>query len=76
MKVTVAKPDKPVWEGEARQILLPLQSGDITVLENHAPMVGLLREGELVISSSEQVKILVKRGIVTISANQVDILVR
>ncbi len=76
MKVIVAEPDRPLWQGEAEKIVLPLRSGNVVVLEQHAPMVALLKEGELVIFASDEVKIPVKRGIVSVRNNQVDILVR
>lgn len=76
MKVLVAEPDRPIWEGEASRVFLPLEGGNVWVLEHHAPMVGILKEGEIVIESNTQERIKVGRGIVKVRDNEVDILVR
>ncbi len=76
MKVLVAEPDKPIWEGEAKKVFLPLQGGDVWVLDHHAPMVGILREGEVVIQAETEERIKISRGIVRVKDNEVDILVR
>ncbi len=76
MKVLVAQPDRPIWEGEAKRVFVPLKGGDVWILNHHAPMIGILREGEVIIDSDSQERIKVMRGLLRVKDNEVDILVR
>ena len=56
MKVSVISPEKTVYEGEADQVIVPAWDGQLGVLRGHAPMLVLLGDGELRVTSggSEQ----------------------
>lgn len=43
--VSVVTPDGPVFEGEARMLVVPGAAGEIGVLARHAPLVGTLKAG-------------------------------
>jgi F0F1-type ATP synthase epsilon subunit len=44
------------WEIETEFLTLPAQEGELTLLYSHAPIIGKLKEGEI-ITSSEKIKI-------------------
>ncbi|MFN8224043.1 MAG: ATP synthase F1 subunit epsilon [Gaiellales bacterium] len=43
--VSLVTPEGPVYEGEARMLIVPGAAGDIGVLARHAPLVATLRAG-------------------------------
>lgn len=49
MKITIATLDGIAFEGEATACHVPTKSGEITVLDNHHPLVSLLAEGTAVV---------------------------
>ena len=51
MKVAVISPERTVFEGDADQVIAPAWDGQLGVLKGHAPMLVLLGEGELRIST-------------------------
>ena len=51
LKVSVISPERTVYEGEADQVIVPAWDGQLGVLRGHAPMLVLLGEGELRITS-------------------------
>lgn len=44
---------KQKWEGQIDSLTLPSQDGQLTLLANHAPIIGTLGKGHLRVGSSE-----------------------
>lgn len=55
MKLKIASTSKTIFEGEIKQITLPTEIGDVTVLPGHAPMVTALKPGIIKIIPEKQV---------------------
>jgi F-type H+-transporting ATPase subunit epsilon len=49
--VAVISPERTVFEGEATQVVAPAWDGEVGVLRGHAPMLVLLGQGELRVTS-------------------------
>ena len=49
--VSLVTPEGPVFEGEAERLVVPGASGEIGVLARHAPLVAMLKAGEIRIRS-------------------------
>jgi len=47
LKVSVISPEAVLFEGEAASVVAPAFDGEVGILENHAPMMSLLGQGEL-----------------------------
>ncbi len=45
--LSVVTPDGAAFEGEAQMVVVPGDSGEIGVLARHAPLVAMLRAGEI-----------------------------
>lgn len=45
MKLKISSPSKVIYEGDIKQISLPTESGTITVLPSHMPLVTALKPG-------------------------------
>lgn len=50
MKLKISSPSKVIYEWEIKQISLPTESGIITILPNHTPLVTALKPGIVKIS--------------------------
>ena len=54
MKVVVSKVDKVLFQGEARELLVPGVDGDMTVLPHHSALVTTLRKGKVRVRTAEK----------------------
>lgn len=55
MKLKISSTAKTIFEWEIKQITLPTEIGDVTVLPGHAPMVTALKPGIIKIIPQKQV---------------------
>ena len=75
MHLEIITPDKKIFEGEVTLATFPGADGSFQVLNNHAPMISLLKDGEVEYKTKEatsQVKI--TGGVVEILKNKVVLL--
>ena len=77
MKVSIITPNNTLFQGEdIKSVILPGKEGKFELLENHAPIIATLNEGEIVIKGSAGTeKINIKNGLVECLKNNVSILV-
>jgi len=73
MQLTVLSPRKVVYEGTARSIQLAGDLAEFEIMDYHAPIVSLLRPGNVVVDGEH--KIPINRGMVKFSGNDCVILV-
>ena len=71
MRIKILSPNKNLYEGKTDSVTLPGTEGQFQVLENHAPIFAILREGEIVIGSK---KVSIKGGILRGENNNILIL--
>ena len=45
--------DREIFVGEAKSLTVPSVTGQLQILAEHTPLISLLREGEVVIESSD-----------------------
>ncbi|MBF0196711.1 MAG: ATP synthase F1 subunit epsilon [Planctomycetes bacterium] len=62
MKVEILTPSGKVCEAEAESVVLPGPDGLMGVLDNHAPMLAELGEGEVELKGSQSSKYAVSGG--------------
>ncbi len=62
LKFKIATPEKVVYEDEIEQVSIPTTSGEITVMENHIPLVSVVQAGELKIKDKDGDHILAIAG--------------
>jgi F-type H+-transporting ATPase subunit epsilon len=73
MKLMVLSPKQTIFEGEVRSIFLPGDLAEFELLDYHAPIVSLLRTGNVLVDG--QRKIPIERGMLTFDRNECMILV-
>jgi F-type H+-transporting ATPase subunit epsilon len=50
--LSLVTPEGPAFEGEAQMLIVPGAAGEIGVLARHAPLVSMLRAGEIRVKAS------------------------
>lgn len=71
MKLTIADPDQTIFEGEAKLIQLPGTDGSFEVLENHAPVIALLKKGNVrvVDNGNQETTVVIEGGLFSMADN-------
>ncbi len=49
MKVTIAKVDETLFDGEAESLTVPAVSGEMTILGEHMPLITTLKGGTVTV---------------------------
>ena len=75
MNLRILTPERVLYDGTVEQVTIPTQSGEITVLPHHIPLVSLLKPGELIINrEGDTVAMVVSTGMLHIGTQEVIIL--
>jgi F-type H+-transporting ATPase subunit epsilon len=76
LTVEVVTPEQRIWSGEANMVSTRTLEGDIGVLPNHAPLLGVLVDGKVVIKGSDGSthEFSVHGGFISVANNRVSIL--
>lgn len=62
MKLSVYSIQSTLFEGQVESITLPTSLGEITVLDNHIPLISLVKSGEIRYTHSGTEKTLLLNG--------------
>ena len=81
LQVELVNPEGELWAGAAEMVIARTLDGEIGILTNHAPIIGILAEGSLVQvrpenSSDGDVFAAVTGGFLSVADNRVSILTR
>ena len=76
LKVEVVTPEKRVWSGEAKMVSARTLEGDLGVLPDHAPLLGVLTDGTVSIKATDGStnNFIINGGFISVSKNRVSIL--
>lgn len=79
LRVELVSPEREIWAGEADMVIARTTEGEIGILPNHAPLLGLLADGSVVRidpagGEGESVAAMVFGGFFSVAANEVSIL--
>lgn len=77
LKLTVARVDGAVFDGEVLSVAVPGASGDMEILAGHEALISPLRSGEIRVKKidGEVVSFPLERGTLEISSNHATILI-
>ena len=73
MNITILNPKQTLYEGQGWSVFLPGDKGEFELLDYHAPIISLLKEGEVVIDWKTYFPI--KKGMVRFHGNECAVLV-
>ena len=80
MRVELVEPEGEIWSGDAEMVIARTLDGEIGLLANHAPVIGILYEGSLVQirpdGAGPDVFAAVTGGFLSMNENRVSILAR
>jgi F-type H+-transporting ATPase subunit epsilon len=72
LTVSVVSPERTLFEGEAESLVAPAFDGQVGILTDHAPMLTLLGDGELRLTSAGgERKFTVSGGFLEVADNRV-----
>jgi F-type H+-transporting ATPase subunit epsilon len=75
MHLEILTPDKKIFEGEVTIATFPGSDGSFQVMDNHAPLISLLKEGMVEYKSKESSqKLMITGGVVEVLKNKVILL--
>jgi F-type H+-transporting ATPase subunit epsilon len=76
MHLEIITPDRKVYEGEAVSVQFPGSDGLFEVLNNHAPLIGALGQGNIRIrtASGGEQRITIDGGVVEVLNNNITVL--
>lgn len=76
MKIEIITPDKKLFEGEVKSAVFPGAEGSFGVLNNHAALISILKEGkiELIDENNERKEFAIKGGVAEIINSKVIVL--
>ena len=76
LTVEVVSPEKRVWSGEATMVSARTLEGDIGILPDHAPLLGVLVDGTVSIKASDGSNhdFQMSGGFISVSKNRVSVL--
>lgn len=76
MQLEIITPDKELFKGEAKSVTVPGVDGSMGFLDNHAPLITVLKAGDVKVklASGKLENFAVKGGVVEVSNNKVIVL--
>ena len=76
MLLEVITPETKVFEGEVKSVLLPGTNGKFEILNNHAPIISTLTEGEVrIIKKNDQKELFdINGGVIEMQNNKIIVL--
>lgn len=75
MEIKILSADKKIYEGHSNKITFPGIYGEFQILENHAPLISLLKRGKIIIGNKEK-EIKISAGIVEVKNKKVIALIK
>jgi len=74
-RVAVISPQRTLFDGEAKLVVLPAHDGEVGILHDHAPFMALLGEGPLrLVTNAGTRRFRVSGGFIQVLENNVSIL--
>jgi len=76
MNLEIISPDKNLYNGEVKMVIVPGSKGAFGILRNHAPLISTLEAGIIKITEpdNKENEIRIKSGVVEVLENKVVIL--
>ena len=78
MELTVLTPDSEIFEGQVTSVKVPGVGGQFEILQNHAPLVSALGNGEvrLLLQDGGKKSFTIEKGFIEVLNNKISLLVQ
>jgi F-type H+-transporting ATPase subunit epsilon len=75
MHLEIITPEKKIFEGEVTIVTFPGSDGSFQVMNDHAPLVSLLKDGDVIYKSKDSTQqVTITGGVVEVLKNKVIVL--
>lgn len=77
MRLTIARVNETLFDGEAYSLTLPTASGEITVLGNHMPLISIVKKGVLRVRENKESagkEFPVEKGVLEVTPERVTVI--
>ncbi|MCD4695653.1 MAG: ATP synthase F1 subunit epsilon [Bacteroidales bacterium] len=76
MNIEIINPDKIIFSGDADLVQLPGKDGSFEILENHAPLISVLKKGKVkIVDKTKEAQFFdIKGGVIEVLKNKILIL--
>ena len=76
MNLEIITPEKQLFNGEVNSVKFPGTTGEFEILNNHAPIISTLSEGEIRVTTSENntEKFSINGGVIEMQNNKIIVL--
>ncbi len=76
MTIEIINPDETIFSGEADLVQLPGKDGSFEILNNHAPLISVLKEGKIkVVDKNKNTQFFeIQGGVIEVLRNKILIL--
>ena len=76
MRIEIITPDKTIFEGEVDLVQMPGIDGSFEILNNHAPLISVLKKGEIKVTDKKKITKFfeVNGGVIEVLKNKVIVL--
>jgi len=77
MRLNIFSSDRVLYQNGFSSVIFPSTTGEISVLQNHAPLITPLRQGKIRVKTEKQkeVSFEIERGILEVNPKEVNVLV-
>ncbi len=78
MTISILTPDKEIFAGDIKSVKVPGVSGQLQILNNHAPLISSLKSGEVMVVKTDgaSIKFNIEKGFLEVLRNEVSLLVQ
>ena len=78
MNISVLSPEKEIFSGKIKSVRVPGIGGQFEILDNHAPLVAALGEGDvrMILENGKKEMYKIDSGFIEVLRNEVSLLVR
>lgn len=73
MQLSILEPKGVLWQGKAKEVILPTEEGEVSVLDFHQPFFMRLRKGDVRFSGEERISI--QGGLAFMQSNELTLFV-
>ena len=76
MHLEILSPENKIFEGEVNSVIFPGFNGKFQILNNHAPLISFLKEGEILYDKNNKTeKLSISGGVVEVIKNKISALI-
>lgn len=75
LQVSIVSADREVWSGEAKQVIAKTVEGEIGILAGHEPLLAILGDGEVRITTADgnQMVVNAEGGFLSVNRNTIEV---